>query len=763
MEMVKEYLPDERIGFGQAGIKIDNERTIFSDNLDYLRALENEAKIRLAIACIRERQALAQYAGPKWRRLDETEKNNGREKVDCYLPDILPENATLVDLEGFLKEFSSENRVRTQNSFHHGIELPFESFCKCYGLVPFERTAVLLLFASTIGQDFRNLLDRGPMENWKSEGKGLKIGAILKIITPDFREQLTNRKYFSAEGTLIREEIIIPGGGCDRTTNLLDITVHLHERVVSYILGDKNTYNFCLKGISRDRRPIELERVILADHIKEEILQLAKNYSHSKSGREKLDIDQFYGYGTGLAFLFQGPSGTGKTMLAHALAHRLNKDLLTLNLEEACNASVSFEDAMKYIFREAKLSGGIVFFDECDSFFQEGSLPSRSLLIEIEKSDCITILAANKIDELDPSLDRRITMRVPFYLPDEDQRREMWKASVPPNVALSNDVDFKVLAKKFPLTGGLIKNAIFMALQNSISKNGGSGLSLDLTDIEKAAAYQSASMVNQKGMESIYQPKIGLEDVALRTQDKTFLQRLISVYERFRGKALGMNFVIGSSDIQTGMDCVEGVAKACNLNVKRFSFFNVIYNERPSSSRMEPAFFRKKVSLLDQAFKICPGKHSLILFVNHDLVFQQLIWKDQENPVKELAAFLDKLRSFQGLFFLVTKPIKKADLPIEIHHYIEIKYPPEELQLRQWEFHLKNSEDHQDELVDLVEHYPMHLHEIDFVISQASISASLNGDEESGKMGYILEMIDRIRKRKESPVLFGSKSLEKRD
>jgi DNA polymerase III delta prime subunit len=586
----------------------------------------------------------------------------------------------------------------------------------------------------------------------------MKIGTILQIITRDFREQLTCRKYFSTESTLIKEGIIIYRDCYDCTTNIFNMVVHLHERVVNYLLGEKRNYNVSLRGISRDRRPIELERVILPDNIKEEILHLAESYSRDKSRKEKLEIDRFYGYGMGLAFLFYGPSGTGKTMLAHALAHRLNKNLLSLNMEEAGNGNVSFEGSIKYIFREAKLSGGIVFFDECDDFFREGLPPSRALLIEIEKSDCITILATNKIGELDPSLDRRITMRVPFYLPDEDQRREIWRASIPPNIALGKNVDFKALAQKFVLTGGLIKNAIFMAIQNYANRNGGSKFSLDLPDLEKTAAYQSASMVNQQGSESIYKPKIRLEDVGIRSQDKKFFQRLISVYERFQGDALGMNFVIGSSDIQTGIDCVEGVAKACNLNVKKLPFFNVIYNERYSSGRRESLFSEKKEILLDQAFTPCPGKQALVLFVDNDLIFQQLLYKYQENPTKDLAAFLEKLRSFQGLFFLVTKPVKKQHLPIEIHHYIEIKYPPEELQIRRWEIHLKNSDCHQDELINLVEHYPMHLHEIDFIARQANISAILNGSEEKLRLEYIHELINKLREKKETPVLFGGKN-----
>jgi hypothetical protein len=70
------------------------------------------------------------------------------------------------------------------------------------------------------------------------------------------------------------------------------------------------------------------------------------------------------------------------------------------------------------------------------SLVHANSRDSRTLFIESEKSDCITIMASNRVIEMDPALDRRITMKVPFFLPDEKQREKIWKALVPPNVSL---------------------------------------------------------------------------------------------------------------------------------------------------------------------------------------------------------------------------------------------------------------------------------------------------------------------------------------
>ena len=98
------------------------------------------------------------------------------------------------------------------------------------------------------------------------------------------------------------------------------------------------------------------------------------------------------------------------------------------------------------------------------------------------------ILATNKVVDLDPSLERRITMKVPLGIPDEEQREKIWKALVPANVSLCEGVNFKELAKKYIFTGGLIKNALFMAVSNNGKKRDTSHLTLTPNEIEKAEA-----------------------------------------------------------------------------------------------------------------------------------------------------------------------------------------------------------------------------------------------------------------------------------
>ncbi len=733
----------------------EKKEEYFTDNFDYLQALEYEAKIRLIHACSKKKRAPFWNPEGNGSELAESKNTAPSMAIDFNLLEI-PLKETEVDLAILVQKIAEKNKALAENSLRCGIELPFESFCKSFNLNPFERNVILLLFAKSMNPLIREFLEKHAPRNWAAPNGGMKIRSFLDITTSDLREQFRYRKYFDIRSSLIKGEIIVAEKGSAEINDILDVEVHLHERIFRHILGDKNTYDITLTYILRDRSPIEFERVILPENIKADVLRLAENYSRQKRVN-KVGIRDFYGYGTGLTFLFQGPSGTGKTMLAHALAHRLNTDLLSLNFYDAYDQNVSAQDAIENIFKEARLSGGIVFFDECDDFFHEGTELSRSLLIEIEKSDCISILSTNQYEKLDPSIARRITLRVPFHLPDEGQRGRIWKGSVPPSIALDKDVDFQKLAKELVLTGGLIKNAIFMAIQNGVNETSGSKICLNMDELEKAATLQLASMPSQKSLQEIYWPQIHLTEMPLKPLDQKRFQCLAQVYDKYHDKDFVLNLVIGCSDIQIGIDCVDGLARECNLAVRRFSFPEIIRDQSSLFQEMGPPWLQRKVSMLENAFKICTGQESMLLFVDPDALWEQLLQKSGQGPVREFEDFKAKLRSFRGMSFFVTKPLKDQALPVEIHDYIEIKYPSEEIQIRRWETLLQSNGHSEDEIIDLVEKYPMHLNEIEHIFRQANIIATLNESEGIPRLEHFYKAISRLKGNKRMPVLFGGK------
>jgi len=373
------------------------ESTAFKDNIEHLEALEYSARLRLAISYLRDGNASVRDLKQEHQLSSLMDKKVINEVSDLNLSNLSSGDVTLSDLGILLTRVETETKRKAKNALNQGAALYFENFCISYGLNDFERIVVSLLIANNTFKGFRDFYAQLKLDPHDRKDGGMRIGPILQIIFPDYQDQIEGRKYFSMNSTLIKHEIIILDNIYDNTTNILDMVVYLHERIVSYILGDDNIYDTDYQCISKEKSSVHLDHVILPDNLKEETLRLAVNYTKNKSNPQKPLINEFYGYGTGLTFLFHGPSGTGKTMLAHALANSLNMELLAVDFAKSVQRWKFTEDLIKYVFKEAKLCNGIVFFDECDDVFDARSSESRTLLIEIEKTECITIMATNKV------------------------------------------------------------------------------------------------------------------------------------------------------------------------------------------------------------------------------------------------------------------------------------------------------------------------------------------------------------------------------
>ena len=176
----------------------------------------------------------------------------------------------------------------------------------------------------------------------------------------------------------------------------------------------------------------------------------------------------------GLAVLFCGPPGTGKTMAAEALAEGLGLELYRIDLSQVVNKYVGeTEKNLRQVFDAAEVSDCILFFDEADALFGKrtevkdahdrfANIEISYLLERMERFKGMAILATNRRKDLDEAFVRRLRAIIEFPVPGPAERERIWRAGIPAHVDAAA-LDFRFLARQFVLSGGHIRSVIFNA------------------------------------------------------------------------------------------------------------------------------------------------------------------------------------------------------------------------------------------------------------------------------------------------------------
>ena len=190
--------------------------------------------------------------------------------------------------------------------------------------------------------------------------------------------------------------------------------------------------------------------------------------------------------GRRVAINFFGYPGTGKTFCAEAIAHHLQKKLITVNYAEIESKYVG--ETPKNItaaFESAKATDAVLFFDEADSILgkrltnvtqsaDHGVNVSRSvMLLQLDKFEGVVIFASNLPENYDGAFVRRILAHIEFELPDEECRLKLWRYLLPPEVPRAEDVTLEWLAMQSEgLAGGDMLNVVKLAASKAVARTG---------------------------------------------------------------------------------------------------------------------------------------------------------------------------------------------------------------------------------------------------------------------------------------------------
>ena len=296
---------------------------------------------------------------------------------------------------------------------------------------------------------------------------------------------------------------------------------------------------------------IKFSDVAGEDEAKENLAEIV-DYLHNPSKYREIGASMPKG------ILLVGPPGTGKTMLAKAVAGESNVLFFSMSGSEFVEMFVGMgASKVRDLFRQAKEKAPcIVFIDEIDAIGQkrdgrvggndEREQTLNQLLTEMdgfETNNGVIILAAtNRPESLDPALTRpgRFDRRVPVELPDLKGREEILKVHAK-KVKLAENVDFSVIARMASgASGAELANIVNEAALRAVRENRSYVTQADLEEsIEVViAGYQkkNAILTDQEKKVVAYH-EIGHALVAAKQSNSAPVQK-ITIVPRTSG-ALG--------------------------------------------------------------------------------------------------------------------------------------------------------------------------------------------------------------------------------
>lgn len=223
--------------------------------------------------------------------------------------------------------------------------------------------------------------------------------------------------------------------------------------------------------------------IVLPADTLDSIIELVARVRHRHTVLDRWGFRRKLSKGLGLAALFSGAPGTGKTMVASLIARELGQELYQIDLSRVVSKWVGeTEKNLARVFDAAEGANVVLLFDEADSLFSRRTEIKSSndrhsnaevnyLLQRVERFEGICILTTNFEGSIDPAFKRRLAFRMNFPLPDENERAELWRRMIPTSADIAPDINFKELGREYELAGGNIRNAIVRAAFLAATEN----------------------------------------------------------------------------------------------------------------------------------------------------------------------------------------------------------------------------------------------------------------------------------------------------
>jgi len=317
----------------------------------------------------------------------------------------------------------------------------------------------------------------------------MTISEVMSIfdLGGSFSGRLRQTRVFNRESPLIKNNVLSKADGypySEQHAYKLDsgfyfmLSRMMNGEAVSIESRDENKNLSNCEDVGYLKTPdYKIDDVMVGEDIKEEVklfLDAIKNNDLQKSG-----IFEKVRKGKGNIFLFYGPPGTGKSMLAEAVASYIGKKALVVEYPKITSKLFGETDKqIVKVFDIAKQENVVIIMDEADALLYSRAYAQwehdirfvNEMLQALENFEGEMILTTNMDVLLDAAVERRVSLKVKFDLPDPKIRENIWQWHIPDEFDKKAEINFSCLAEKYDFSGGNIKNAVLNAARKASSR-----------------------------------------------------------------------------------------------------------------------------------------------------------------------------------------------------------------------------------------------------------------------------------------------------
>jgi len=633
----------------------------------------------------------ARTSGGRWGRLCITD-----ESVDALVgerprgePTSATEEALLQTVEATRAEI--ERRVAASEGGEGTLRLP--RLNRLFALSPFERDVLVICLAPELDGKYERLYAYLQDDATR---RSPTVELVFRLLCRAPREQVLGRGAFLASSRLMGYGLVAFADGGDTAPSLLSRALRLDEGIAHYLLGSRvldpriaHAAQLVIPDSWPDSWPdpgpgpapepargtcegtgdgaragllTSLQRYVAApepapatagptgDGARAGLLTSLQRYVAAPSDDQWIAI-------------LHGADRAGQEETARWLCARAGLPLLRVDLDRLGDGDLSFERAMRLVFREAALRTAAVCVEAGEAFSREAEKdPARCRCLEaaMQQLGSITFLAGVRPWELQDGLKRQQCHAAEFPVPPYAERRQLWQASLDGDGAEAADLD--QLAARFRFTRREIRNAVHAARNLARLRDGASAVATQ-ADLQSACRAESSRRLN--GLARKVETRYGWADLVLPANEKQQLREIAQHIQHHEGVysdwGFGRKHTLGRG-INILFSGASGTGKTMAAGIMAAELGLDLY--KIDLSVIVSKYIGETEKNLARLFQEAESSNAILFFDEADALFgKRSEVKDSHDRYAniEVNFLLQKMEEHEGIVILATNLSKNLD------------------------------------------------------------------------------------------------------